>query len=348
MLTPEEAAAKYDFIRPSEDGGYDIFADHHMLSSLRRCESYFDLAILQNVHPRGEGAWALDFGAWMHKCLEVYYKVKCAGKEYPLAKWLKYGAALWKRNGLSKYADFPQFKELGGYEGALAILIEYYNNYYGWKERLQIVGCELAFGYAKEVSIGQFVHATPDFYPQDTIDGHRAIYNKVNCYLSGRIDMVVDDGTFVGPLDHKTKKYFRGDETSSYSPHDGMLGYAYAVDKILGAKFAEQGRQCRQTIINHISLRQPKKGEDRFKRSFIQYSPSQFEEYRLRQLASFKRLFEITVLNEEKQWNTQSCIMFGKECPYRQLHSRAPEAREGILRAYYEVKDVKWNPYRND
>ena len=43
--------------------------------------------------------------------------------------------------------------------------------------------------------------------------------------FTGRIDLLVDNGTKIGPVDHKSTACFDGYESNDFDPHEGITGY---------------------------------------------------------------------------------------------------------------------------
>jgi hypothetical protein len=339
MLKLEEAASKYNFIKLGDGNTCDleIYADHHMLSSSRLCEARFKLSIL-NRYGSKERVWSLEFGQWIHSALEYFYGSLKTGNLFDFQTFLERGADLWNSYQMEYFNTpthtHPRYKDVGGVKGALALLKEYHDYYGNGRERLRIVGTELSFGLEREVPLG--IIEVP-------YDGKII---RVAIFLTGRADMIVDDGVFVGPLDHKSKSYFSGDESSNFKPHEGMIGYAFAVNCMLGEQVAKEGKQCRQTIVNHISLRAPKEGKERFKRTYISYTPTQYADFVERQKISFRRVYELAVLERLADWNTQVCgNIYFRDCEFKTVHDKSPEHEELLLKQYYVIKP-EWNPYK--
>lgn len=349
-----EAVKKYpNFLKWGEDGVLEIYADHHMLSSVRKCEAYFEEAILNRLNTKGR-SFALEFGQFFHEAMEFFYRAHrdnwqsvFVGSEVPRAKfsefpsytvvqncvnWIQVCKDLWDyKYKMEEFATFKQYKNLGGWLGVAQLLLEYYLTHTNGAERLRVVGWELGFGRNREVPI--IAKSTITF--------------PFRAYLTGRIDLIVDDGIRIGPLDHKTTSYFDGSESQSYKPHEGMLGYAYAIRTIMGEEFLKQGKACNGVIINHISLKAMKVQEDRFKRGFKSWTPEEFDAFVLRQQRSFQRLYEIAVLGRTPDWNTEVCrMMWFRDCPFAALHEVTPSSRDTVLNQFYEIKEA-WQPYKD-
>lgn len=346
----------FNFVKKITETEYELYCDHHMLSALRKCEGYFVENIL-NRSVRGR-SWPFDFGIWIHACIEYMYmnpvqrvtkwqsefntaqvSKDCTGRYCSAPELVDYGASLWNKMEFQKYhATHKQYIAFGGFSGAAKMLLHYWQCYGETREPLTIVGTECAFGSAKECFIGEFTI---------TLGGLSVV---VKCYYSGRIDIIVDDGVSLGVLDTKSTNKFDGNELTNFTPHEGMLGYIYALRHILNNQFKDlyNGRPCNRMVINHVQVSDTKNYKERFKRTPITYTLEQLDAWRERQLRSFKKLFEITVLGNTPDWNTELCShwYFKSPCPYQELHRQTPSSQETIRRAQY-IQLEPWSPYKD-
>lgn len=345
-MTPQDAAIKHPTIfKIAEDGILEMYADNHTLSSYRKCPGYFVESMLNRTGTSGR-SWSLEFGQYFHKVMEYFYKSQ---KEewkgtweirFPLnteafsnplqtfENFLSITRECWLEYKLDELSETPGFKKLGGYIGALNLFTQYYNTHFQ-QERLRVVGTELSFGRSKEVYVGT--------YFEKPINKESL---QIRFFYCGCIDLVVDDGSIIGPMDHKTTSYFDGTEGSGFKPHDGMQGYVYAFQKMLPEALKAQGRTCNSIYINHISLQTKNTnptGSDRFKHSIISYTPAEMDEWRNRQVRTFTDIYRSVILEEPVNWDTERCnSWFGfNECAYKQLHAAAPLSRDIIRKSNY-------------
>jgi hypothetical protein len=375
---------KLNYVKIGEDGIVELYCDHQMLSNLRLCEARFVLEHIFGVGTRGVRGWSLSFGIWLHHQLEEFYSTLKTneGGLIDLPKWIESGAKRWydldgvetinsqlskelesglidqemydklyrksfsmdiyapyDKNSTDKIAENSKHPDkryvtLGGLAGAKALLAHYWA-FFGQNnaERFRVVATEVGFGKDKEVPIID--------------ESLRLSLNlKFRAYMCGRIDLLIDDGNSIGPVDHKSTGYFTGKEHSHYNPHEGPTGYVLAIRKIINDMYPDlikQGRLCDSIWINHISL---KVDNERFKRTRLRKSQSQLDEYIARQQASFIKLWELLMETRVADWNTSVCDnIFHYPCQFKALHEVAPENRADVLRTYY-VKIDLWNPYR--
>jgi hypothetical protein len=158
------------------------------------------------------------------------------------------------------------------------------------------------------------------------------------------MDAIGDDGTSIFPIDHKTTSTINPLTTGrDFKPHDGMEGYVYSLSKIAKSYFPTLQRSCNKAMVNHVQVNYSADYTKRFKRTPLHYSPLELEAWRVRQIRSFRKLWEIAVEEQSPDWNTQSChSIYNSPCPFRLLHEQDPINREAYLQAHY-IQVQPWN-----
>lgn len=355
----EVLAAKYPwFLQLSSDGVLEMYVDHHILSTMRTCEGKFVEEIANRQHTRTERYWSLEFGAWVHDCVERFYdSFRKTGNPPQVDEWTKEGISLWMDYDLDYYKPDPlklvkdyrtdekKYHSFGGAQGAAAFLIHYYAFY--MNQRFRVVSTEISFGRGKEVLLGEFrvpYYDTGNSYNEGAEAPSIKGWYRIRCYYTGRIDLLVDNTYKVGPVDHKTTATFDGFESEEFDPHEGITGYIYTINQVLGKKFPDSPHKiCRDGWIFHIATNAS--CNPRFKATLINKTPQQLEDFRLRQVSTCSRIFD--VLNNGGRvadWNTMACNnIYNRPCPYRELHRQPEVQREGVLRQFYEVRPA-WDP----
>jgi len=188
-----------------------------------------------------------------------------------------------------------------------------------------------------------------DFSVTQDWDSPEASMNKawVRCYLTGRIDFLMDSGSAIGPLDHKTTAFIRDNPANSYDPQDGMTGYIYASQRIIKDKFPEllSTRKVDRIWMNFAQIAPEADAMKRFRRIPIYKTEYQLEEYRKRQLRTFHKIYDLLILGEKPDWNTSICNnFFHSECQYRNLHRQnTASSMLQILNSDFVVGE-EWNP----
>lgn len=341
-MTPQEAATKYPWINyDPKTHTMEMFLDHQMLSTVRTCEGKFILEHLLNIRPKGHKAWALVFGAWMHFALETFYEhIRTHdGKPPDPYAWLDFNRKKWTDLKIDSYKDIDdKYLDIGGWDGACSLLVQYYAFY--MEQRLRVIATEVPFGFNREVPLGTFYLPLPKL----------GMWLTVKCYLTGRIDMLVDNGYMVGPVDHKHTHIFRGDEWDKFNPQDGITGYILATNKILKKYFPDWTKPTLNGWIFHIqghhAAKSRKTGEirPRFKVSRIDKMPSQLDDYVARNVATFKRVAELMLDEKTPEWNTNSCHnIYNRDCEYLQIHKQPREEWGYQIEQHYHIT-TPWNP----
>jgi hypothetical protein len=346
-MTIEDAASKFHWFIIGEDGVVEMYLDHHSLATFRSCEASFELLMMANVKS-SRRSWNLEFGIIFHEMVELFYEGKKAGT-FKFDDWLQKACALWdERDMHEQFSEHKMYKVLGGLSGFIAMMGQYANHFAAEVDRLRVIGIEITFGKKKEVPLGEFYtwDVTPSVQPHYSLEFD--VQNiPVRCYLTGRIDFLMDNGSAIGPLDHKTTAFFKGDPTSSYDPQEGMTGYVFATRAIMQKQFPEllQNRKVDRIWMNFAQVTPQEDALKRFKRVPVFKTDWQLEQYRLRQLRTFHKIYDMLILGEQPDWNTAVCNnMFHSECQFRNLHRQnSASSMLQILKSDFVIAPA-WNP----
>lgn len=327
---------KLHWIKELDEGRYEMVLDHHMLSGWRSCQANFELLHIEGRRIKAGYSWPIEFGTLLHKMIEDIYKWRADGT-FTLDRLTHEAYHMWDEKNMERFKDHKTCKSLGGKMGFIALCHAYAQYYTQDWERLRIIGTEIAFGRNREV-------------PLDVVDmkGHQGRPIRLHCYLSGKIDFLADDGNKIGPVDHKTRAAFGiQDLGAGYNPHEGMSGYVYAAKHIIKThypKLAEQ-RQVNTAWMNFIQISHETNPLKRFKRVLLMRTDYQLEQFRLRQLETFKDIFRY--LDEERpaSWNTEMCAhWYGTDCVYRAVHRQPDEQSQLIVLNNDYTHNTYWNP----
>lgn len=323
----------------------------------------------EKVYIENRKPWFLDFGEYMHYMFEIFYtsfihKDKTYTFDYlirpdqeclNLQDFLEIARKVWDLMDMDWYKDRPgpdgkKYSEVGGFLGVVNLLTQYYIYYMDL--RVRVVDTEIIFGYDREVPIGSFLlHNT-------ALTGIGHPVTTVNCYLTGRIDLIIDNGYKIGPVDHKNTHKFFGDESENYNPQDALTGYILATRCILQKnypKYFAQGKECLSSWVYHISACEPSTPRDkkkqkgpRFKVTPVFKTPHQLEDFKLRQLSTYKRICELLFNDKTPEWNTNSCsYMFGRDCQFKPIHSQDSNEWGHIIQDHYKIGQA-WDPKERD
>ena len=109
------------------------------------------------------------------------------------------------------------------------------------------------------------------------------------------MDIIVDDGYFICPMDHKSFAVFKGDVALRYATDEGPTGYVYALSTVLPKLVPEEmilKRDCTKILMNLISKAPTKDPQERFKRIALRKTSWELEQYRLRMSTTAKHMLE--------------------------------------------------------
>jgi len=293
----------------SETGKVIMILDNHLMSLHRGCPQHFINYAIEGLHKRGdniqgkERIWFLDFGILLHRMIELYYK-SFREPGFDMVSWATTRAvAEWKEMDMDVHLAHKECKMIGGVHGFVGLLIQFGTIFTPQNERLRIIGSEISFGRNREIPL--------------------FLGNDLEIYLAGRIDLIVDDGVFISPMDHKSHGYFHGDMTVQYMNQEGPTGYIYALSSILPKIIpADQilARDCSRIIMNLISKKPTDVPLERFKRFPLRKTAWQLQEYQLRMVNTAEdilRDLERHVLGLPVYRNDKMCSNWHmRECLY--------------------------------
>lgn len=350
----DEALTKFHWLQRAEDDTLEMFLDHHALSSFRMCEGYFIEKFVNSLSYKGGlGAWPLEFGIVFHEVVEYLYESKAISKFDP-AQLRDIAVNAWVKTDLDRFHEHKTLIALGGMQGFIALVMQYVTYYSSDLERLRPIATEVAFGKAREVPLGEFkiFEDIQDLEGGYCDNGITGAYRNIRCYLTGRIDFLMDSGTSIGPMDHKTSAFFKNNPMNTFETQEGMTGYIFATNKIIKDKFPglAQVRSTDRMWMNFIQIKSEPDPQKRFKRVPLFKTPFQLEEYRLRQLRTFKKIFQLVIEGDGvADWNTNLCnSWFYQECMFRNLHRQGTQAAQDLVR----ITDFKvaepWDPQKVD
>jgi hypothetical protein len=326
--------SKLNWIKAISPNEYDMFLDHHMLASFRMCQGYFELLHMEGRRPKNGYSWSLEFGTLFHRIIEEIYNWR-QDNEYSHDRLIQKGIELWDNANMDRFREHPTYKSLGGKPGFITLCIQYVSYYNNDTERLRIVGVEIGFGRGKDVPLGVLY-----------LTGIHGKVVKINCFLAGRIDFLAEDGRKIGPIDHKTRALFgKKDLSTQYSPHEGMTGYIYAARELIKNLPEMSHLQANTAWMNFVQVQNEADMSKRFRRIIVMRTPEQLEEYRQRQLETFKDIFFYLQWDRTAQWNTEVCThWYGTTCIYQHVH-RLPTKQDQLIVLGNDFTDGEfWNP----
>jgi hypothetical protein len=283
------------------------------------------------------GNWFLDFGILVHKGIELHYKNFRLPDYDPVAFLTPKLIDMWRENVMDMHSEHKEFKLIGGMHGFIGLVIQYALEMSAENERLRIIGTEVAFGKNYEVNLGEI-----------SDNG----VNKVEVYLSGRMDVIVDDGYFICPMDHKTmsKRSFNMNPILRYETDEGPTGYIFALASILPNFLSDDEilrRDCTKIIMNFI-CKDPSVEGSRFKRVALRKTSEQLNNYKHRMLSTILKIMDDLSVNIKADLpftrNTHVCQNWmHTQCTFFDVCRQASKDGEAATLANGFVKVKLWD-----
>jgi len=331
-------------------GRLEFIVDNTILSDYRGCPAHFVLTYIEGWRRKrisGDVSreWALDFGTLFHRMMEHYYR-HFKDEDFKLEDFaIKTAFAEWQKMEMDVHLGHKECQAMGGYPGFAGMLCQYANQFKAENERIKVLATEVAFGKAGDV---------PIYRDGDTTGNYYSLPYFVECpadiYLSGRLDIIADDGYHILPVDHKTMGSFRGDPLNRFIVDDGPTGYIFALNAILGSLALPEElilkRECNQIQMNLICKSVPKEGS-RFKRLPIRKSTAQLEAYRLRTIQTVNHMLsdlELYVRGIGIPRDTSKCNnWYFKECAFLDVHRQMDADAEAATLKNGFIQLPIWN-----
>ena len=301
-----------------------VIADNHLLQTYRNCAQYFVYGNVFGFQRKSgvrederQRSWYLDFGVLLHKMLEVYYQ-DFRKPRFEMWPWATDRAIYeWQQMKMGVHCEHKEYKLIGGMHGFVGLLSQYGTVMTPLNEKIRVLGAEVSFGRGGEV---------PLFIGED-----------IEIYLAGRMDLIIDDGYFICPMDHKTMGSFRGDPGLQFETEEGPTGYIFALSKILPTLVPEEQllkRDCSKILMNLIQKKPTTNPEERFKRVPIRKTTQQLEDYQCRMINTVYHLvddMELVARNTNTvPRNTTACVNWHYgTCEYRDVCRQG--SRDGEL-----------------
>jgi hypothetical protein len=314
-----------------------VIIDNHLAQTYRGCAANFFMGNVEGYHKKSflregekERIWNLEFGILLHKMLELYY-TNFRDSKFDVNAWATSRAiAEWNEAGMDVHCEEKEYKTIGGLHGFVSLLLQFAVFFTPQNEKIRVLGSEVSFGRAGEV---------PLFIGKD-----------LEIYLAGRMDLIVDDGYFICPMDHKTEGLFRGDPAAKYEMEEGPTGYIYALSKILPQLVPPDQilkRDCSKILMNLIQKKQTDNPGDRFKRVPIRKTAYQLEEYRKRMCSTVVHLIkdmERYAIGIQPARNTMMCTnWYHRDCVFRDVHRQGSREGELVTLANGYIVQPLWN-----
>ena len=341
---------KLHWLKIGDDGIPELYLDNHMMQTFRMCESRGYLDFVEGYKAKGAHLWFLDFGIAVHKMIEYYY-VHRKDQNFDVLEWAgKLSREVWMKLDIDTYYakgkpwHHKNYETLGGWLGFSALLLQYAQHFHIDNERFRVIGAELYFGKGREVLLHD-----------SGTKGAEVAGLRFRLYLSGKIDLLVDDGHNIGPMDHKTTSAFMGkNPIVTYEVHEGMTGYVYAAKALLRHSYdiyskeltGHPDRLTNKIFMNFIQVKPEANPNERFKRTPLFVTDYQLEQYRKRQISTAARILQLLIYpNLVPTRNTMACTNYMRHiCTYHGVHRQnSPDSELVTINSQFDLGPI-WDP----
>lgn len=326
-------------------GKFVMVIDNHLMSTYRMCPQHFVNMHVLGLRRKASGLsgsmstkasriWFLEFGIVLHKMLELYYRNFRNPGFNPIDFICENAGKMWIEHSMDEFSEEKEYKTIGGAAGFIGLLSQYVMILSPENEKIRVIATEVSFGKNLEVPLFASYDSHPDF----------------EMYLSGRMDILVDDGYFICPLDHKSRGVFKGELGLEYQTDEGPTGYIYALKKILPTFVPEDmvlKRDCSKILMNFIQKAPASDPATRFKRIPIRKTEWQLEQYRLRMINTGEEILNSLVqfaVSFPVHRNTMVCQSWMyRQCAFFDICRQASQEGELITIQNGFVKTPLWD-----
>lgn len=283
-----------EVIAESKKSQISIIIDSSVLNTFEKCPTLMKYQYIDNLKAKGGKRTALDKGDLLHVVLKHYYSQKKLEKSWE-------ESTQFATEKLFKYSP----KLSLGDEEVKDVMTTFlsYAEFYRF-ERYQIVEIEKPFRIV--------IYEDAD----------------LRIILQGRIDLMVDTGQIIAPLDHKSES--RRSEAIALS--NQFMAYCYAA-------------KSNNLIVNKIGFQASLKASEKYYRTLLSYEDDNLEEWRDEMVFKVRELLGYAEVNWFPHRYSSCQDKYGK-CIFHDVCHTHRAAREIRLMSQFEVTEP-WDPFKN-
>lgn len=299
--------------------------DATLLSSLMSCARLTDFRFNHLWISQGGKSNSLEVGSIVHTGLETYYKKRIEGIQHNSAVGYGMASAELYVKGCPTCTNHEGSEkpicghQVDQYPGVQNTPMDNSSNpsRTGWRWALETL--EQYFDYYKN-----------DIWTPLEVEKvlSKILYEDDNIRVlwKGKLDIVMDTGMGIYPVDTKTMKQRR----DIISLNNQFIGQCLLLEK-------------RSMWINKIGFQTTLKPEDKFTRSQVNYTADRLLEWQSEILPYWA--YQLDSYNETGYWppNFTHCENKYGPCIYQQVCENNRNMREDTFRLYY-MKGKEWNP----
>ena len=281
-----------EVIAESKKAQISIILDSSVLNTFEKCPTLMKYQYIDNLRLKGIKSAALEKGDLIHIPLKHYYKAKRDGIEWEAAVKIGYEKMVHYSSKLSlsdedKMLIFTTFMS--------------YCEFYRF-EKWQIIEIERPFRLV--------------IYEDEDL----------RIIIQGRIDLIVDTGNAIMPVDHKSESR----KTEAIALSNQFMCYTYAA-------------KATNLIVNKIGLQATLKAEDKYYRTMLSYDEDNLAEWRDELIFKVREMIGYAEVNHFPHRYTSCQDKYGK-CIFHAICHTARYARQVRLDSQFEVVEP-WNPF---
>jgi len=283
-----------ELIAESKKAQVSIILDSSVLNCFEKCPTLMKYQYIDNLRPRGMKSAALEKGDLIHIPLKHYYAAKKAGKDWEECVKLGYERML-------KYSSKLSLDD----EARNLVFTTFlsYCEFYRF-EKWQIVEIERPFRVV--------------IYEDD----------ELRIIIQGRIDLIVDTGNAIMPVDHKSESR----RTEAMALSNQFMCYTSAA-------------KANNLIVNKIGLQATLKPEDKFYRTMLSYDDDNLVEWREELIFKVREMIGYAEVNYFPHRYTSCQDKYGK-CIFHGVCHTSRVARHIRLESQFEVVEP-WDPFND-
>lgn len=311
----------------TQGGKKNIILDATILTALMTCPRFADFRFnlhLQSINGKSN---SLECGSLVHTFLEYFYKSLISGTSRDQAVQFGFAAAELYIRGCEFCTDFVSTAEFPKPPCGHKI-----NEFTGMKNTpKESEEYKTGWSYVLDVCDQYQKYYINDHWiplEVETVKGE-ILYedDEIRILWKSKLDWIVDTNQGIFPVDHKTMKQNR----KNNSMNNQFMGQCLIM-------------RTRNVIINKVGFQKTLPAKDKFVRTPVSYSAERLLEWQNQTLPFYAKLLLMYAETGHFPPNFTACEGKYGDCPfYEHVCSNNPADREDSLKQYFMV-GPEWNP----
>lgn len=273
----------------------NLIMDSSVLNTFEKCPTLMKLQYIDNYRLRGVKNIALEKGDLLHVGLKHYYSQKRDKKDWSSS--LQFATEKLQKYSIRLGLDTQTIEEV-------SLTLVSYAEFYRF-EKWEIIEIERPFRLV--------------IYEDE----------ELRIILQGRIDLMVDTGQVIIPVDHKSES--RKSEAIALS--NQFMAYTYAA-------------KANNIIINKIGFQKSLAASEKYYRTMLSYDDDNLDEWREELIFKTRELLGYAEVNWFPHRYSSCQDKYGK-CMFHDVCHTHRAAREVRLNGMFEVSEP-WDPFKDN